>query len=84
MICTKNFYKPNEVLLGLPHMSDYNAEAHAQYQVLLVRSVVGFSSNLALTHTARNTARKTQPEKHCQKNTPRAHCQKHTVTESTA
>lgn len=52
LTCVAYFYKPNEVLLGLPHISDYNAEAHAQYQVLLVRSVVGFSSNFALTPMA--------------------------------
>jgi hypothetical protein len=52
--CVAYFYKPNEVLLGLPHMSDYNAEAHAQYQVLLVRSVVGFSSNFVLVVSGGN------------------------------
>ena len=37
LTCVTYFYMPNEVLLGLPHISGYNAEAHAQYQVLLVR-----------------------------------------------
>jgi hypothetical protein len=54
LTCVAYFYKPNEVLLGLPHMSDYNAEAHAQYQVLLVRSVVGFSSNFVLVVSGGN------------------------------
>lgn len=54
LTCVAYFYKPNEVLLGLPHISDYNAEAHAQYQVLLVRSVVGFSSNFVLVVSGGN------------------------------
>jgi hypothetical protein len=54
LTCVAYFCKPNEVLLGLPHMSDYNAEAHAQYQVLLVRSVVGFSSNFVLVVSGGN------------------------------
>ena len=33
LTCVAYFYEPNEVLLGLLHISDYNAEAHAQYQV---------------------------------------------------
>jgi hypothetical protein len=54
LTCVAYFYMPNEVLLGLPHISDYNAEAHAQYQVLLVRSVVGFSSNFVLVVSGGN------------------------------